>query len=100
MTPWTDPPRPHDFEFFINGKKQTIESLVSGDEYLDTPVGDLQAETRWKTDAGGSGYEVLVSTAIPARKTYATCATGTECKVPRSRSRCGRTWSSPGRCTS
>jgi hypothetical protein len=81
-TPWADPPRPHDFEFFVNGKKQAIESLTGGDEYFDTPVGDLQAEARWKTDVGGTGYKVLVRTAIPARKTYATCTSGTACKVP------------------
>ena len=81
MTPWADPPRPRDFEFFVNGKEQKTKPLTGGDDYLDTPIGDLQAETHWKTDVGGTGYKVLVRTAIPAGKTYATCVTGTECKV-------------------
>jgi hypothetical protein len=79
---WTNPPRPHDFEFLVGGKRQKLTPLIGGDEYVPIPAGDLEAEARWSTDAAGTGYSVVISTAEPTERTWATCSTGTSCRVP------------------
>ena len=80
--PWTDPPRPHDFELLVNGEPQKLVPLIESDDYMPIPVGKLQAEGRWTTDARGTGYDVVLATTQPTNKTHATCRTGTSCPAP------------------
>jgi hypothetical protein len=79
---WKAPPRPDDFKLLINGKNMPLVPLDGVDEYLDTPVGKLQVEARWTTDAEGTGYYVVVSTTVPEKRDHASCTTGTSCPVP------------------
>jgi hypothetical protein len=79
---WKAPPRPDAFKFLINGKNLPLVPLDGVDEYLDAPVGKLQAEARWTTDTKGTGYYVVVSTTVPEKRDHAKCTTGTSCLVP------------------
>jgi hypothetical protein len=74
--------RPHALEFLINGKRFPIVPIVGGpDDYAAFRARTMKAEARWTTDAGGTGYQVVISTAEPDEQNYATCSTGTSCRV-------------------
>jgi hypothetical protein len=79
---WAPPPRPRDIVLLINGKKLPITALGDEtDEYHKIPVAPQQVKALWKTDAGGTGYQVAIShgEATPDQ----TCSTGTSCIVPK-----------------
>jgi hypothetical protein len=74
--------RPHALKFLINGKRLPIVPIVGGpDDYAAFHARAMKVEARWATDADGTGYHVVISTAEPAEKNYATCSTGTSCRV-------------------
>ena len=79
---WTAPPRPHAFKFLVNGKSLPTSPLNAGDSYIPVRARKIEVETQWTTDAGGTGYYVVVSTVAPKEKEYARCSTGTSCLVP------------------
>ena len=49
---------------------------------IDRPEPKVEVEARWTTEASGTGYYVVVSTAEPEKHDYATCRSGTSCLVP------------------
>jgi hypothetical protein len=78
----TTPPRPHTLQVFINGKRRRTTRLTGGvDTYLPVRVGGMRVVARWQTNARGTGYHVKISTSEPRVRTYATCFSGTSCRV-------------------
>jgi hypothetical protein len=77
----TSPPRPHGLKLFINGRRYATTPLSGSDNYVDIAPGSLKVVARWLTDARGTGYHVVISTTEPVVRTYASCSTGTSCRV-------------------
>jgi hypothetical protein len=79
---WSSGPQPHGFRFFVNGKPIKLGPIDGSDNYIEVPSGKARIETRWTTDAGPTAFSVVVSTVEPTDATYATCKSGTVCRVP------------------
>jgi hypothetical protein len=75
--------RPHALKLLINGKNWPLNTLNGSDDYLPIRAGRLRVQARWRTDARGTGYYVLISSTEPVNRNYARCFTGTSCLVPR-----------------
>lgn len=75
--------RPHHFTLFVNGKQVPIVPIVGGsDDYAQLHSKSMLIETRWTGNTAGSGTFVRVSTSEPDEKVYASCFSGTSCKIP------------------
>jgi len=76
-------PRPHDLKLYVNGVRRPGIALVGAqDDYRPVKNGKLNVVARWRTDAAGTGYRVVLALTEPAPgKTYASCSTGTACAV-------------------
>jgi hypothetical protein len=75
--------KPHNVKLYINGKRQRAMALLNGaDEYYPIKAGMLKnIVARWQGDARGTGYRVIMETTEPFNVTYATCSSGTTCRV-------------------
>ena len=43
--------------------------------------GKVNVVARWRTNARGTGYRVVVATTEPVEQTYAACSAGRSCRV-------------------
>ena len=75
---WAAPPRPQAIMLHVNGKTPPSVPL-DGENYSNFPHGPMQVEATWTTDARDTGYYVKISA---NDKVYATCTSGTTCRVP------------------
>jgi hypothetical protein len=74
---WKAPPRPKGITLYVNGTTPATTPL-DADDYTEFPVGQLQVEAKWTTDARDTGYYVRLSM---GDQVYARCTVGTSCRV-------------------